>query len=363
MKRRDDTGLSSHTGREPGVAGGMGLSDRVGRRVMRWLERRIESSVERRCSGRIGPRHILQRIVQVGLVATAIAVAAVAYRSAHAAEAPAQVDSRDPTGELRVGNPMAMRGTTTDAMLEQIAGIEYRQLMADAALQHRVLSPSDPRVRRVRGIVDALTPYALKWNDRARRWNWEVNVVRSPRLDAYCMPGGKVVVFTGLFDKLRPSDDELAMLMGHEIAHALRQHARVMLDERTLSRYRGTLSAPQLFGFSDFDFDTGTGFPDLRYSADDEREADVIGTEIAARAGYDPRAAMTLWQRVATIDRRMPVELAESHPITNARLDDLRRRQSDMFVIYAKSLGKGTGKVPAAQSAPTVTSKANSAER
>ena len=277
------------------------------------------------------------------------------------ADLPPQIDSRDPKGDLRVGNPMAMRGQATDGMLEQIARIEYRQLMTDAATQHRVLPQSDPRVRRVKSVVDDLIPYALKWNDRARKWNWEVNVIRSPRLDAYCMPGGKVVVFTGLFDKLRPSDDELAMLMGHEIAHALRQHARVLLDDRSLTGYRGTLSAPQLFGFSDFDFDSGTGFPDLRYSADDEREADVIGTEIASRAGFDPRAAMTLWQRIATIDRRMPVELAETHPITPARLDDLRRRQSDMFSIYTKAIGRGPGKSASAP-LPAVSAKAGGAE-
>ncbi|HTJ93413.1 MAG TPA: M48 family metallopeptidase [Pararobbsia sp.] len=325
-------------------------------RLAQWIERRIERSVERRCSGQVGSL-VVRRMVRMGIVALVVVLAVVVYRSAHAADAPGQIDSRDPTGELRVGNPMALRGPATDAMLEQIAGIEYRQLINDASLQHRVLAPTDPRVRRVRDIVGDLAPYALKWNDRARKWSWEVNVVRSPRLDAYCMPGGKIVVFTGLFDKLRPSDDELAMLLGHEIAHALRQHARMMLDEHAPSRYRGTLSAPQLFGFSGFDFDTGSGFPDLRYSADDEREADVIGTEIAARAGYDPRAAMTLWQRVATVDRRMPVELAETHPITNARLDDLRRRQSDMFVIYAKSLGKDAIRMPAAQSVPAMTSK------
>ncbi|WP_158601830.1 M48 family metallopeptidase [Pararobbsia silviterrae] len=285
-----------------------------------------------------------------------------ACMGARAAEAPA-ADSRDPTGELRVGNPMAIRGAATDAMLEQIASIEYRQLIGDALAQHRALAQTDPRVRRVRGIVDDLTPYAFKWNEHASKWTWEVNVVRSARLDAYCMPGGKVVVFTGLFDKLRPTDDELAMLIGHEIAHALREHARVMLDASMLSRYRGTLSAPQLFGYSDFDFDSGSGFPDLRYDADDEREADVIGTEIASRAGFDPRAAVTLWQRIAAIDHRMPVELAETHPITMARIDDLRRRQPDMLAIYEKAAHRGFEQVRESKRTPKVTSKLNASDR
>lgn len=291
-------------------------------------------------------------------IALALLPAALASAAAYAVDASPQADSRDPKGELRVGNPIAMRGSATDGMLEQIATIEYRQLISDATSQHRVLAQSDPRVRRVRSIVDALVPYALKWNDRARKWTWEVNVVRSPRLDAYCMPGGKVVIFTGLFDKLRPSDDELAMLIGHEMAHAMRQHARVMLDGGIVSRYRGTLSAPQLFGIGDFDFDSGSGFPDLRYNGDDEREADVIGTEIAARAGFDPRAAVSLWQRVATIDRRLPVELAETHPITPARLVDLQRRQPDMFTIYAKAIGHGQGKSPSLHDVTPATSKA-----
>jgi Zn-dependent protease with chaperone function len=258
-----------------------------------------------------------------------------------------RLDNRDPNGDLRVGNPMAMRGAAVDAMLEQIASIEYRQLIADATAQRRLLPQTDSRARRVRAVVDSLMPYALKWNDRSRNWNWEVSVVHAPRLDAYCMPGGKVVIFTGLLERLRPSDDEIAMLVGHEIAHALRQHARVIVDERMLRQYRGTLSAPQLFGIADFDFDSGVGFPDVRYSADDEREADVIGTEIAARAGYDPRAALAFWQRVAALDRRMPVELAAAHPITTARLDDLRRRQVDMLALYAKAVHRPVSELPA----------------
>ena len=264
----------------------------------------------------------------------------------HAEEIP-RLDSRDPNGDLRVGNPMAMRGQAADAMLEQIAMIEYRQLIADATTQRRLVPQTDARVKRVHEVVDNLRPYALKWNDRSRNWNWEVNLIRAPRIDAYCMPGGKVVVFTGLLDKLHPTDDEMAMLIGHEIAHALRQHARVMVDERMERLNRGTLSAPQLFGLGEFDFDTGEGVPDVRYSADDEREADVIGTEIAARAGYDPRAALGLWQRVESLDRRMPVELAAAHPITSGRLDDLRRRQTDMLAIYAKATKRPLDSLPA----------------
>ncbi|CAB3779010.1 M48 family metallopeptidase [Pararobbsia alpina] len=280
-------------------------------------------------------------------VAASLVSGAGADASVLGAEEMPHLDSRDPNGDLRVGNPMAMRGGAADAMLEQIAAIEYRQLIADATVQRRLLPQTDSRVRRVQAVVDSLMPYALKWNDRSRNWNWEVNLVRAPRLDAYCMPGGKVVVFTGLLERLRPSDDEIAMLIGHEIAHALRQHARVMIDDRMLRQYRGTPSAPQLFGITDFDFDTGVGFPDVRYSADDEREADVIGTEIAARAGYDPRAALAFWQRVAALDRRMPVELAAEHPVTAGRLDDLRRRQVDMLALYAKAVHLSVNALPA----------------
>jgi predicted Zn-dependent protease len=285
-------------------------------------------------------------ILAACLAASVVPDAAAAATAARAEEMP-HLDSRDPNGDLRAGNPIAMRGSAADAMLEQIASIEYRQLVADATTQRRLLPQTDARVKRVQNIVDSLMPYALKWNDRSRNWNWEVNIVRAPRIDTYCMPGGKVAIFTGLLERLRPTDDEIAMLIGHEIAHALRQHARVMIDERMLREYRGTLSAPQLFGITDFDFDTGVGFPDVRYSADDEREADVIGTEIAARAGYDPRAALAFWQRVAALDRRMPVELAAAHPITTARLDDLRRRQADMLALYAKAIHRSVNDLPA----------------
>jgi Zn-dependent protease with chaperone function len=279
-------------------------------------------------------------------LAASLMLGAAAGASVASAQEMPRLDNRDPNGDLRVGNPMAMRGAAADAMLEQIAAIEHRQLITDATAQRRLLPRTDSRVKRVQAVVDSLMPYALKWNDRSRNWNWEVDVVRAPRLDAYCMPGGKVVIFTGLLERLRPSDDEIAMLVGHEIAHALRQHARVMIDERMLRQYRGTLSVPQLFGITDFDFDTGVGFPDVRYSADDEREADVIGTEIAARAGYDPRAALAFWQRVAALDRRMPVGLAATHPITGGRFDDLRRRQVDMLALYAKAVHRPVSALP-----------------
>lgn len=288
----------------------------------------------------------LSLLACVASLAASIAPGAQASATVARAEELPRLDSRDPNGDLRVGNPMAMRGPAADAMLEQIAAIEYHQLVADATTQRRLLPHADSRVRRVQAVVDSVMPYALKWNDRSRNWHWEVNVIHAPRLDAYCMPGGKVVIFTGLLERLRPSDDEIAMLVGHEIAHALRQHARVMIDERMLRQYRGTLSAPQLFGITDFDFDTGAGFPDVRYSADDEREADVIGTEIAARAGYDPRAALVFWQRVAALDRRMPVELAATHPITANRFDDLRRRQADMLELYAKAVHRPVNELP-----------------
>jgi predicted Zn-dependent protease len=233
-------------------------------------------------------------------------------------------------------------------MLEQQGDEEYVQLVHNAAQRNQLLPDSDPQVKRVRLMLQKLIPYALKWNDRAKQWHWRVDVIRSPNIMIRSMPGGKILIETGLFTKLRPNDNELAMLMGHEIAHALREHARDKLGREQATEI-GAGSMPQLYGLADLGaapLGFGTQLLTLRYSRADETEADVIGSEIASRGGYDPRAAVTLWNRLNALTRNRKDGMADIHPITPARIADIKNRLSDMLPLYAKAIGKTVDTLP-----------------
>ncbi len=155
---------------------------------------------------------------------------------------------------------------------------------------------------RVHSIVDKLIPYSLKWNERAKNWKWAIAVIRSPDIRMYCLPGGKIVIYSGILDRVRLNDNELAMLLGHEIAHALREHARERLGEQQAAQLDSSGTIPQLFGLADLGvapLGIGSQLLEMKYTPTDETEADVIGSDIASRAGYDPRAAITLWDKLA----------------------------------------------------------------
>ena len=254
----------------------------------------------------------------------------------------------NPSQEIRFGDAAAFRNLVPPAMLEQQAAAAYRQLIAAAAARKKLLPVSNYQVKRVRMMVQKLIPASLKWNERAKQWHWEVNVIDSPRIDMLCLPGGKVVVFTGLLNRLRPNYNELGMLIGHDIAHALREHAREKLGQlQAMQMGAGTI--PQMFGMADLGaspLGIGAALLDIRYSRADETEADVIGTDIAARAGFDPRAGVTLWNRLAALRPRSSVELLARHPYSASRIADLKRRQPDMLALYAKAIGKTVDTLP-----------------
>jgi predicted Zn-dependent protease len=254
----------------------------------------------------------------------------------------------DPTQEIRVGNAAAFRNLIPPSMLEEQASEEYAQLIRAAQQRNALLPDSDPQVKRVRAILQKLIPYSLKWNERAKQWHWEANVVRSPNVMVRCLPGGKIVVDTGLFTRLRPNDDELAMLLGHMIAHALREHARERLSRQQATQL-GVGTIPQLFGLADLGaapLGIGSQLIDMRYDAADETEADVIGNEIASRAGFDPRGAVTVWSRAASLPGAAKSSFVATNPMSPQRAHDIRKRLSDMLPLYAKSIGKTVDTLP-----------------
>lgn len=134
--------------------------------------------------------------------------------------------------QVRYGNAIVFRSLIPSPLLEQLTDNEYRQTVQDAAQRERLLPPNNARVKRLRTIVTRLAPYAVKWSERVKGWNWEIEVLRSRSIRAFCLPGGKVLVDSGLLDRLRLTDDEIGVLFAHEIAHALREHARSSLGEQ-----------------------------------------------------------------------------------------------------------------------------------
>jgi Zn-dependent protease with chaperone function len=202
--------------------------------------------------------------------------------------------------QVSVGQSSPLRSLVPAAELETAATQEYTKLIAQARAQGALAPENHPQLQRLRGIASRLIPNTAQWNERARQWRWEVNLIGSKQINAFCMPGGKIAFYTAILDQLQLSDDEAAMVMGHEMAHALREHARERIAK---TQGTGTLLSlgAQLFGLGqlgDVAASIGTQLLTLRFSREDESEADLVGLEIAARSGFNPDAAVRLWQKM-----------------------------------------------------------------
>lgn len=173
-----------------------------------------------------------------------------------------------PNNQIRFGNTALFRNLIPPATLEAQSAEEYAQVIHDAERNKTLLPDSNPLVKRVRDIANHEIPFALKWNDRAKNWKWEINVIKSPEERMVCLPGGKIIVYSGLIDKLRLNDNEVGMMIGHEIAHALREHARERLGRQQAAQLSSG-GMPQLFGFSNYASqqpDIGDELLSMRYS-------------------------------------------------------------------------------------------------
>ncbi|OWW18960.1 M48 family metallopeptidase [Noviherbaspirillum denitrificans] len=223
--------------------------------------------------------------------------------------------------------------------LEQAAREEYAKLMAEERSKG-ALNRNAAQVERVRAIANRLVPQTVVFRPDARAWAWEVNVLTSPEVNAWCMPGGKMAVYTGLIEKLQITDDELAAVMGHEIAHALREHARERASEQAVA---GTLISvgAAVLGVGDLGQKTAEyaymGLLGLPNSRRHETEADRVGVELAARAGYDPRAAVTLWQKMGQLGGGEPIKFLSTHPSQTDRLNDLTAYSQRVMPLYEQS--------------------------
>jgi Zn-dependent protease with chaperone function len=242
--------------------------------------------------------------------------------------------------EVDVGRSSALRTLVPAEELEQAAGRQYAELLQQARAKHILAADSSPQLRRLRSIAARLIADAPRWNERARRWRWEVNLIESEQVNAFCMPGGKIAVFTGLLEKLKATDDEVAMVLGHEMAHALREHARERIAK---SQGTGALLSfgAQLFGLGQLGetaANIGTQLLTLKFSRDDESEADLVGLELGARAGFDPQASITLWEKMARASGRSggPAFLS-THPTGPDRMKRLAQNIPRVESLYRQA--------------------------
>jgi predicted Zn-dependent protease len=193
------------------------------------------------------------------------------------------------------------------------------------------------QVARVKTIAQRLIPATSVFRPDAPKWAWEVNVISSAEVNAWCMPGGKMAVYTGLIEKLKVTDDELAAVMGHEIAHALREHGRERASQAAgQSILLGVAGAAVGLGQSSVQLAqivTDVTF-NLPNSREHEVEADRIGVELAARAGYDPRAAATLWQKMGSVGGSAPPQFLSTHPAPQNRQKDLTDYAARVMPLY-----------------------------
>jgi predicted Zn-dependent protease len=209
--------------------------------------------------------------------------------------------------------------------VEQAALTNYNQQALKAKDAGRLVSgPEYGRLLRIATRVQAKVPV---FREDTAQWKWELILIDAPTtINATCAPGGKITFYTGIIRKLELNDDEIATVMGHEIAHALREHGRERVSQALASN---VLTQAAFAGSSNAQANTALANEVSKYlfllpnSRGNESEADKIGLELAARAGYDPRAAITLWKKMSIASGGRTPEFVSTHPAHERRIAEL----------------------------------------
>jgi predicted Zn-dependent protease len=267
---------------------------------------------------------------------TALSVAAALAMGA--ALAPGLAAARE---GVEVGKNSSFSKLVPAGQVEQAAGQQYQQLLQQAAAKNALGAANNPQVIRLRAIAQKIIPHALEWNPRAKDWQWEVNLLGSNQINAFCMPGGKIAFYSGILDQLKLTDDEVAMVMGHEVAHALREHARERMGKNAATGIGANLVG-QLLGVGNVGSQVlgmGAQLLTLKFGREDESEADLVGMELAARAGYNPRAGVSLWTKMGQASKGAPPQWLSTHPSGGTRIADIERNLPKVMPLYERAKG------------------------
>lgn len=239
-------------------------------------------------------------------------------------------------GAVGVERKQSMSFMVSSGQMDKSAAEAYAQVLADARKKNQ-LNQDPAQVARVRAIANRLIPSTAAFRSDAPGWKWEVNVITTNEVNAWCMPGGKIAVYTGLITSLNITDDELAAVMGHEIGHALREHGRERASEQIVEDL-GAQAVGIALGIGDLGpqltqtvLNVTLALPHSRIQ---ETEADRIGVELAARSGYDPRAAVSLWQKMGKLGGSKPPEWLSTHPSDQTRTRDVQAYAERVMPLY-----------------------------
>jgi Zn-dependent protease with chaperone function len=241
--------------------------------------------------------------------------------------------------QVDVGSSSGLRKLVSAETLENSARQQYAQVLAEARAKGALAPDDEPQLQRLQTIARRLISHTAPWNPRSRDWKWQVNLIGSKQVNAWCMPGGKIAFYTGILDQLKLNDDEVAMIMGHEMAHALREHARERLAKSQATSI-GLSIASQLLGLGqlgDVAANLGTQLLTLKYSRDDETESDLVGLEIAARGGYKPEASVSLWQKMQAASGNGSPSFLSTHPSGANRIEELQANLPKVQHLYEKA--------------------------
>ncbi|MFG0722319.1 M48 family metallopeptidase [Pseudomonas sp. GLN_6] len=242
-------------------------------------------------------------------------------------------------GAVGVERKQYMFSMLSTQEVNQMYAQSYQQTLSEASTKG-VLDKTSNNAKRLRTIADRLIKHAPLFRPDAAQWQWEVNLIKSPELNANCGPGGKIIFYSGIIEKLKLTDDEIAAIMGHEMAHALREHSR-----EAMSKAYGVELAKQGAGallglgsdslaLADAAVQYGMMLPNSRGN---ENEADLIGLELAARGGYNPNAAVSLWQKMAAASEGAPPEFMSTHPSSSSRIASLQAAIPKVMPLYEQA--------------------------
>lgn len=244
------------------------------------------------------------------------------------------------TSSGEVGADRRQLLVVSEAEMEQSSAQSYNQTIADAQKAH-TLNTDKAMTERVRAIAARLEAQTGAFRSDAPYWDWQVNVITETTVNAWCMPGGRIVVYTGIIRALKLTDGELAAVMGHEIAHALKEHSRERASQEALKN-AGIQIASKLANLDEIKSQLLSTLAQytitLPFSRSHETEADHMGTELMARAGYDPQEAVNVWQKMASLGGTKTPEIMSTHPSDESRIKDLTVIAAKVRPLYERAI-------------------------
>ena len=257
-------------------------------------------------------------------------------------------NSARPSDGIQVSDGSSLKSMVPASQLEASATRQYSAMKQKAAQKNALAPDNHPQVIRLRAIAKKILPHAYAWNPESQAWKWEINLFMSDEVNAFCMPGGKIAFYSGILQKLKLNDDEVATVMGHEIAHALREHARDRIAKAQLSNLGANVlsSALGLGNVGSQALGQGLQILGLSFSRADEKDADLVGMDIAARAGYDPRAGVSLWQKMGQQSKDKQPEWLSTHPSGDSRIYEIQRNMTDALRLYARAKNTTIDRLP-----------------